>query len=45
VPWRTTLRYPNVWTPTVQKAAATHLGQVYLGFSRLPAARSAVSTR
>jgi len=42
VPWRTTLRYPNVWTPTVQKAAATHLGQVYLGFSRLPAARSAI---
>jgi hypothetical protein len=42
VPWRTTLRYPNVWTPTVQKAAATPLGQVYLGFSRLPAARSAI---
>jgi hypothetical protein len=42
VPWRTTLRYPNVWTPTVQKAAATSLGQVYLGFSRLPAARSAI---
>lgn len=41
-PWRLTLRYPNVWTPTVEKAAATHLGQVYLGFSRLPAARSAV---
>jgi membrane-bound metal-dependent hydrolase YbcI (DUF457 family) len=45
VPWRTTLRYPNVWTPTVQKAAATHLGQVYLGFSRLPAARSAVDAQ
>jgi membrane-bound metal-dependent hydrolase YbcI (DUF457 family) len=43
-PWRLTLRYPNVWTPTVEKAAATHLGQVYLGFSRLPAARSAVDT-
>ena len=41
-PWRLTLRYPNVWTPAVQKAAATHLGQVYLGFSRFPAARYAV---
>jgi hypothetical protein len=43
-PWRLTLRYPNVWTPAVQTAAATHLGQVYLGFSRLPAARSAVDS-
>jgi membrane-bound metal-dependent hydrolase YbcI (DUF457 family) len=41
-PWRTTLRYPNVWTPVVRQAAGTRLGQVYLGFSRLPAARSAV---
>ena len=38
-PWRLTTRYPNVWTPTIERAAATHLGQVYLGFSRLPAAR------
>jgi hypothetical protein len=45
VPWRTTLRYPNVWTPTVQNAATTRLGQVYLGFSRLPAARSAVDAQ
>jgi len=37
-----TLRYPNVWTPAVRTAAATRLGQVYLGFSRFPAARSAV---
>ena len=44
-PWRMTLRYPNVWTPTVQKAATTRLGQVYLGFSRLPAARSAVDAQ
>ena len=43
-PWRTTIRYPNVWTPTVEKASATHLGQVYLGFSRMPAARSAVDS-
>jgi membrane-bound metal-dependent hydrolase YbcI (DUF457 family) len=41
-PWRLTLRYPNVWTPAVQQAAATHLGQVFLGFSRMPAARSAI---
>jgi inner membrane protein len=43
-PWRTTIRYPNVWTPTVQHASTTRLGQVYLGFSRMPAARSAVDT-
>jgi membrane-bound metal-dependent hydrolase YbcI (DUF457 family) len=41
-PWRTTLRYPNVWTPTVTRAAETDLGQLFLGFSRFPAARSAV---
>jgi hypothetical protein len=41
VPWRTTLRYPNIWTATVQHAATTNLGQVFLGFSRFPAARSA----
>jgi membrane-bound metal-dependent hydrolase YbcI (DUF457 family) len=41
-PWRTTLRYPNVWTPTVTKAAGTDLGRLFLGFSRFPAARSAV---
>jgi membrane-bound metal-dependent hydrolase YbcI (DUF457 family) len=43
-PWRLTLRYPNVWTPAVLTAADTHLGRVYLGFSRLPAARSAVDS-
>jgi hypothetical protein len=42
VPWRLTLRYPNVWTPTVQTAATAHVGQVFLGFSRFPAARSAI---
>jgi membrane-bound metal-dependent hydrolase YbcI (DUF457 family) len=39
VPWRLTIRYPNAWTPTVERAATTHLGQVFLGFSRFPAAR------
>jgi membrane-bound metal-dependent hydrolase YbcI (DUF457 family) len=43
VPWRLTLRYPNVWTPTVEAAARSHVGQVFLGFSRFPAARSAVA--
>jgi membrane-bound metal-dependent hydrolase YbcI (DUF457 family) len=41
-PWRLTLRYPNVWTPAVRQASDTRLGQVFLGFSRMPAARSAV---
>ena len=41
-PWRLTVRYPNVWVPAVTTAARTHLGQVFLGFSRFPAARSAV---
>ncbi len=45
VPWRLTLRYPNVWTPAVQRAATMHLGHVFLGFSRFPAARSAVDSR
>jgi membrane-bound metal-dependent hydrolase YbcI (DUF457 family) len=40
--WRLTLRYPNVWTPAVEQAATTDLAQVFLGFSRYPAARSAV---
>jgi inner membrane protein len=40
--WRTTLRYPNIWTPAVMKAAETRLGGVYLGFSRFPAARAFV---
>jgi hypothetical protein len=39
VPWRLTIRYPNAWTPAVERAATTHLGQVFLGFSRFPAAR------
>ncbi|MBI3401364.1 MAG: metal-dependent hydrolase [Acidobacteria bacterium] len=40
-PWRTNVRYPNVWTPTVRTAASTPTAQVFLGFSRFPAARSA----
>lgn len=41
-PWRLTLRYPNVWTPAVERAAATNTGKVFLGFSRFPAARTAI---
>ena len=40
--WRTTLRFPNVWTPAVWTAASTPLGRTFLGFARLPAARAVV---
>ena len=40
--WRTTQRFPNVWTPAVWTAASTTLGRTFLGFARLPAARSIV---
>jgi inner membrane protein len=39
-PWRIAVRYPNVWTPAVQSAAKEPIPQVFLGFSRFPAARS-----
>jgi membrane-bound metal-dependent hydrolase YbcI (DUF457 family) len=39
--WGARLRYPNVWTADVQRAAETRTGQVFLGFSRFPAARRA----
>jgi membrane-bound metal-dependent hydrolase YbcI (DUF457 family) len=44
-PWRANLRYPNVWTPTVMRAADTPIAQVFLGFSRFPAARSALDAQ
>ncbi len=40
--WRTTERYPNVWTPAVWAAASTDLGRTFLGFSRLAAARATI---
>jgi hypothetical protein len=43
--WRRSLRYPNVWTPAVEKAAATRLGQLFLGFSRFPSARPVVDSQ
>lgn len=39
-PWRIAVRYPNVWTPAVLDAAMARIPQVFLGFSRFPAARS-----
>jgi membrane-bound metal-dependent hydrolase YbcI (DUF457 family) len=39
--WRVTSR-PNVWTARAAQAAETPLGQIFLGFSRFPAARSVV---
>jgi membrane-bound metal-dependent hydrolase YbcI (DUF457 family) len=38
--WRTTVRFPNAWTPAVERAAMTRTAQIFLGFSRFPAARS-----
>jgi len=38
---RLSLRYPNIWTPEVMRAASTPGGRVFLGFSRFPAARTA----
>jgi membrane-bound metal-dependent hydrolase YbcI (DUF457 family) len=39
-PWRITVRYPNLWRPAVHSAAEARIAQVFLGFSRFPAARS-----
>jgi membrane-bound metal-dependent hydrolase YbcI (DUF457 family) len=39
-PWRIGVRFPNVWTPAVKTAATARVPQVFLGFSRFPAARS-----
>jgi hypothetical protein len=38
-PWRVAVRYPNQWSPAVRQAASAPLAQVFLGFSRFPAAR------
>ena len=43
--WRTSLRYPNRWTPVVEQAAATATAQAFLGFSRFPAARAATDSQ
>jgi len=38
-PWRVAVRYPNQWSPAVKTAAADRIPQIFLGFSRFPAAR------
>jgi membrane-bound metal-dependent hydrolase YbcI (DUF457 family) len=39
--WRLSQRQPNQWTPIVETAATqSRMAQVFLGFSRFPAARS-----
>jgi hypothetical protein len=43
--WRQSRRYPNNWTPAVERAAQTDVGRVFLGFSRFPAARWVVDTQ
>jgi membrane-bound metal-dependent hydrolase YbcI (DUF457 family) len=43
--WRTTLRYPNLWTEPVLSASTARLAQMFLGFSRFPAARGLVDER
>jgi inner membrane protein len=37
------VHYPNIWTPAVFQAAQAPVAQVFLGFSRFPAARSVVT--
>jgi membrane-bound metal-dependent hydrolase YbcI (DUF457 family) len=37
---RTTVRYPDIWTSSVVAAARAESAQIFLGFSRFPAARS-----
>jgi len=39
-PWRVTVRFPNQWNAAVRAAASASIPQVFLGFSRFPAARS-----
>ncbi|HYM23296.1 MAG TPA: metal-dependent hydrolase [Vicinamibacterales bacterium] len=38
--WRRAVRYPNIWSDAAVRAASTRSAQVFLGFSRFPAARS-----
>jgi len=37
--WRTSVRFPDIWTPIVETAARTRTAQAFLGFSRFPDAR------
>ncbi len=44
-PSRIAVRYPNQWNDAVRTAAAARIPQVFLGFSRFPAARSFTDSR
>ena len=37
------VRVPNQWTPAVRRAANAPIAQIFLGFSRFPAARSVLA--
>ena len=41
--WRASARYSDQWTPAVLRAAGSRVGQVFLGFSRFPAASSVLN--
>jgi len=42
--WPSTGRHASEWTPEMERAAQTRVGQVFLGFSRFPAARASIDT-
>ena len=44
-PWRVAVRYPNQWNDAVRTASAATIPQIFLGFSRFPAARSVTDPR
>ena len=44
-PWRIGVRYPNQWNADVRTAATASIPQVFLGFSRFPAARAFTDPR
>jgi membrane-bound metal-dependent hydrolase YbcI (DUF457 family) len=39
-PWRLAVTVPNRWPPEAFRAAQTHVGRTFLGFSRFPASRT-----
>ncbi len=40
--WRSSVRFPNQWTPAVVRASRSRVAQVFLGFSRFPSVSSVV---
>jgi len=43
-PWRLVQRVPNRWTPAALQAARSETAQIFLGFSRFPAAQAAADS-